>query len=155
MHPWLADTLTTCMNNTMQNAILAPHWNINAHALVYATNGRARLQIVSNEGRWVFDGELRRGQMVVVPQSFAVLARSGPDGFAWVSFQTSENAMNAPIVGKTSALRGMPADVLANAFGVSREEARRVKFGRGQEVAIFSPMSGGRSRPRDTLAAVA
>lgn len=61
---------------------------------------------------------------------------------------------------KTSTLRGMPVDVLANAFGVSREEARRIKFGRGQEVAIFSPMSGGgrSTRPRgfgNMLAAVA
>ncbi|KAL5229982.1 hypothetical protein ABZP36_028758 [Zizania latifolia] len=134
-----------------RNAILAPHWNINAHAVVYATGGRAQLQIVSSEGRRVFDGEVRRGQMVVVPQSFAVVARAGDEGFAWVSFQTSENAMNAQIVGKTSALRGMPADVLANAFRLSREDARRVKFGRGQEMSIFSPaMSGGRSgRNRD------
>ncbi|KAF0900532.1 hypothetical protein E2562_032127 [Oryza meyeriana var. granulata] len=140
-----------------RNAILAPHWNINAHAAVYATSGSARLQIVSSEGRRVFDGELRRGQMVVVPQSFAVVGRAGEEGFSWVSFQTSDNAMNAPIVGKSSALRGMPADVLANAFGVSREEARRVKFGRGQELAIFSPKSGGRrsSGHRDMLAAAA
>ncbi|XP_040382642.1 cocosin 1-like [Oryza brachyantha] len=135
-----------------RNAILAPHWNINAHAAVYATSGSARLQVVSSEGRRVFDGELRRGQMVVVPQSFAVLGSAGDEGFAWVSFQTSDDAMNAPIVGKSSALRGMPADVLANAFGVSREEARRVKFGRGQELAIFSPKSGDR---RDMLAAAA
>uniref|UniRef100_A0A0E0LQV4 Cupin type-1 domain-containing protein n=1 Tax=Oryza punctata TaxID=4537 RepID=A0A0E0LQV4_ORYPU len=143
-----------------RNAILAPHWNINAHAAVYATSGSARLQVVSSEGRRVFDGELRRGQMVVVPQSFAVVGRAGDEGFAWVSFQTSDNAMNAPVVGKSSALRGMPADVLANAFGVSREEARRVKFGRGQELAIFSPKSGaaaGRRSPghRDVLAAAA
>lgn len=50
--------------------------------------------------------------------------------------------------GKSSALRGMPADVLANAFGVSREEARMVKFGRGQELAIFSPKSGAAARRR-------
>ncbi|KAK3164212.1 hypothetical protein QOZ80_1AG0014200 [Eleusine coracana subsp. coracana] len=129
------------------NAILAPHWNMNAHALVYATAGRR-----------VFDGEIRRGQALVVPQSFAVMARAGneeeeeeeeeEEGFAWVSFQTSDDAMNAPIVGKTSAMRGMPADVLANAFGVSAEEARRIKFGRGHEMAIFSPS-------RDVLAAKA
>ncbi|EAZ05461.1 hypothetical protein OsI_27675 [Oryza sativa Indica Group] len=131
-----------------RNAILAPHWNINAHAAVYATSGSARLQVVSSEGRRVFDGELRRGQMVVVPQSFAVAGRAGDEGFAWVSFQTSDGAMNAPVVGKSSALRGMPADVLANAFGVSREEARMVKFGRGQELAIFSPKSGAAARRR-------
>ncbi|GJN32060.1 hypothetical protein PR202_gb20533 [Eleusine coracana subsp. coracana] len=127
------------------NAILAPHWNMNAHALVYATAGRARVQVVS-------DAEIRRGQALVVPESFAVMARAGNEedeqGFAWVSFQTSDDAMNAPIVGKTSAMRGMPLDVLANAFGVSRDEARRIKFGRGHEMAIFSPS-------RDVLAAVA
>ncbi|XP_052137597.1 13S globulin basic chain-like [Oryza glaberrima] len=63
------------------------------------------LQVVSSEGRRVFDGELWHEQMVVVPQSFAVAGRAGDEGFAWVSFQTSDDAMNAPVVGKSSALR--------------------------------------------------
>ncbi|KAF3328034.1 Glutelin type-A 1 [Carex littledalei] len=122
-----------------KNAILAPHWNLNAHAIVYATSGRARMQVVNNEGQRTFDGELRRGQLIVVPQHFAVVVQSTSEGFSWISFQTNDNAMNTQIVGKTSALRGMPVDVLVNAYrGLSREEARRVKFNRGQEMTIFT-----------------
>ncbi|KAJ4784360.1 12S seed storage globulin 2 [Rhynchospora pubera] len=127
-----------------RNAILAPHWNMNAHAIVYVTSGRARMQVVSNEGQRAFDGELHSGQLIVVPQNFAVVVQSRTEGFSWISFQTNDNAMNTPIVGKTSALRGMPVDVLVNAYrGLSREEARRVKFNRGQEMTIF-PSEGSR-----------
>ncbi|XP_072962599.1 cocosin 1-like [Typha angustifolia] len=124
-----------------RNAILAPHWNINAHAVVFVTSGRGRLQIVSNQGKNAFDGELRQGQLIVVPQNFAVLAQARSDGFSWISFQTNENAMNSAVVGKTSALRGIPVDVLVNSYRISREEAKNLKFNRGQEMAIFSPRS--------------
>ncbi|XP_072956558.1 cocosin 1-like [Typha angustifolia] len=124
-----------------RNAILAPHWNINSHAVVFVISGRARLQIVGNQGSTAFDGELRQGQLMVVPQNFAVIAQARSEGFSWISIQTIDNAMNNAIVGKTSAFRGMPADVLANSFGISREEAMRLKFSRGQEMAIFSPKS--------------
>jgi oxalate decarboxylase/phosphoglucose isomerase-like protein (cupin superfamily) len=125
---------------------LAPHWNINAHAIVYVTSGRARMQVVSNEGQRAFSGELHRDQMIVVPQNFAVIVQSRSEGFSWISFQTNDNAMNSPIVGRTSALRGMPVDVLVNAYrGLSREEAKSVKFNRGQEMTIFtSEESSGR-----------
>nr|AAD10369.1 early embryogenesis protein [Oryza sativa Japonica Group] len=130
-----------------RNAILAPHWNINAHAAVYATRARPRLQVVSSEGRRVFDGELRRGQMVVVPQSFAwrgARRRGVRVGVVPDERRRHERAGGWQVVGAAR----MPADVLDNAFGVSREEARMVKFGRGQELAIFSPKSGAAARRR-------
>ncbi|XP_072973221.1 cocosin 1-like [Typha angustifolia] len=130
-----------------RNAMVAPHWNINAHSIMYVTGGRGRCQIVSNRGQTVFDGELRQGQLIIVPQNFAVIKRAESDGFEWVSFKTNGNAMVSEIVGKASALRGMPEDVLANSYRISREEARRLKFNRGYELGIFSPKStqGGRS----------
>eukprot|EP01018_Ginkgo_biloba_P038570 Gb_26731 [translate_table: standard] len=50
------------------NAMFAPSWLMNAHAVVYVTRGQGRSQIVQNEGRRVFDGAVKEGQFLVIPQ---------------------------------------------------------------------------------------
>lgn len=123
----------------VQNAMLAPLWNINAHSVMFVTQGRARIQVVNNQGRTVFDGEVRRNQLLVIPQNYAVIKRAGREGCEWVSFKTNGNAMVSQIAGKASAFRGMPTDVLMNSYRLSREEALRLKFNRGDEMGIFAP----------------
>ncbi|KAI3934002.1 hypothetical protein MKW92_008166 [Papaver armeniacum] len=124
-----------------QNALYAPHWNLNAHSVIYVTRGSCRCQIVGNQGRQVFNGQLNQGQMLVVPQNFAVVKQAGNEGFEWVSFKTNDNAMTSPLVGKTSVLRAMPVDVLMNAYQISREEANRLKYNRQDETMILTPGS--------------
>ncbi|KAI3854802.1 hypothetical protein MKW92_008816 [Papaver armeniacum] len=111
-----------------QNALVAPHWHLNAHSVIYVTRGNARVQVVGNAG-----------QILVVPQNFAVVKQAGNEGFEWVAFKTNDNAMMSPLVGKTSALRAMPADVLMNAYQISREEANRLKNNRREETMILTP----------------
>nr|AKS26848.1 11S globulin isoform 1 [Cocos nucifera]5XTY_A Chain A, 11S globulin isoform 1 [Cocos nucifera]5XTY_B Chain B, 11S globulin isoform 1 [Cocos nucifera] len=122
-----------------RNAMVSPHWNINAHSIMYCTGGRGRVEVADDRGETVFDGELRQGQLLIVPQNFAMLERAGSAGFQLVSIKTSDRAMVSTVVGKTSALRGMPVEVLMNSYRLSRDEARRVKLTRGDEVAIFTP----------------
>ncbi|KAI3942312.1 hypothetical protein MKW92_041449 [Papaver armeniacum] len=122
-----------------QNALVAPHWHLNAHSVIYVTRGNARVQVVGNAGRQVFNGQLNQGQILVVPQNFAVVKQAGNEGFEWVAFKTNDNAMMSPLVGKTSALRAMPADVLMNAYQISREEANRLKNNRREETMILTP----------------
>ncbi|KAG6467209.1 hypothetical protein ZIOFF_074980 [Zingiber officinale] len=122
-----------------RNAIQPPHWNINAHSIMYVVRGSGRLQVVGHRGRTVFDGELRQGQLLVVPQQHVVVKKAQSEQFEWISFKTNENALASHIVGKASLLRGIPVEVLMNSYRISREEARRVKFNRGNEIAIFSP----------------
>ncbi|KAM7526715.1 hypothetical protein LguiA_016617 [Lonicera macranthoides] len=121
-----------------RNAMVAPHWNINAHSVIYVIRGNGRIQIVGNSNRPAFDGEVREGQLLVVPQNFAVVKQAGNQGFEWVSFKTNDQAMVSPLAGKTSVLRAMPEEVLMNAYQLSGDEARRLKFNR-QEVTILSP----------------
>lgn len=118
--------------------MVAPHYNINAHSVIYVIRGNGRLQIVGNSNRPAFDGEVREGQLLVVPQNFAVVKQAGNQGLEWVSFKTNDQAMVSPLAGKTSVLRAMPEEVLMNAYQLSRDEARRLKFNR-QEVTILSP----------------
>ncbi|KAI4368407.1 hypothetical protein MLD38_016966 [Melastoma candidum] len=120
------------------DAITAPHYYSNSHGVIYSLRGRARVQIVSDSGEAVFDGELREGQLVVVPQTFAVLKKAGSEGFEWICFRTNDLAMVSPLAGRLSVIRGLPEDVLANAYDMSREESRMIKYGR-EEVAVFSP----------------
>lgn len=122
----------------MQNAIIPPHYQINSHSVVYVTKGRGRLQIVDDNGNNVFDDDLREGQILVLPQNFVVLKRASNEGFEWIALRTNDNAKIQTLSGRISAIRAMPDDVLANAFQLSNEQVRRLKYNR-EELAIFSP----------------
>ncbi|XP_010265035.1 PREDICTED: 11S globulin subunit beta-like [Nelumbo nucifera] len=121
-----------------KNAILSPHWNINAHSVVYVLRGEAQVQIVGNSGETVFDGQLCEGQLVIVPQNFVVVKQAGDNGFEWISFMTSDNAMTSSLVGRNSIFRAMPEEVLMHSYQISNEEARRLKYNR-EEMGILSP----------------
>ncbi|KAL1558983.1 13S globulin seed storage protein 1-like [Salvia divinorum] len=121
-----------------KNAIVAPQWTTNAHSALYVTKGSARIQVVGTQGRLVFDGEVKEGQLLVVPQNFVVVKKASENGFEWISFKTNDNAKHAQLAGRLSAIRAMPNEVLMNAFGISRDEAKSLKFGR-EESTLFSP----------------
>lgn len=118
--------------------MMAPHWNLNAHSVVYITRGNGRMQIVAENGENVFDGQIREGQLIVVPQGFAVVKRAGNRGLEWISFKTNDVAMTSQLAGRASVLRGLPLDVIQNSFQVSRDEAQRLKYNR-QELTVFTP----------------
>ncbi|EXC31958.1 Legumin A [Morus notabilis] len=118
------------------NALYSPHWNINAHSVIYVIRGSARCQVVDDFGRSVFDGELRQGQALTVPQNFAIVKQAENEGFEWVSFKTNDRAKVNQLAGRTSYIQALPEDVIANAYQISREQARRLKYNR-QEVSMF------------------
>lgn len=109
--------------------------------MTYCTGGRGRVQVVDDEGKAVFDGELRRGQLLVIPQNFAVMKQAREEGFELISIKTNSAAMVSTVVGKASAIKGMPEDVLMHSYNISRDEARMVKYRRGDEMALFAPTS--------------
>ncbi|XP_006648611.1 glutelin type-A 1-like [Oryza brachyantha] len=121
------------------NALLTPHWTVNAHTVMYVTAGQGRIQVVDHRGRTVFDGELRQQQILLIPQNFAVAVKARHEGFSWVSFKTSHNAIDSQIAGKGSILRALPVDVLAKAYMLSREESRTLKYNRADETLVFAP----------------
>ncbi|KDP40337.1 hypothetical protein JCGZ_02335 [Jatropha curcas] len=121
-----------------RNALMSPHWNVDAHSINYFTRGNGHIQIVDDNGETVFDGEVQAGQILTSPQNFVVVKRAGSEGLEWVSFKTNDNAKIDQLAGRVSAIRSIPEEVLANVFQVSREDARRLKENR-QEVTLFSP----------------
>ncbi|CAL9055253.1 unnamed protein product [Musa banksii] len=125
------------------NTVGAPYWNINTHGIAYALNGSCQMQVVGHGGRTVFDGELRQGQLLVIPQQFVVITKTRSEHYEWVSFKTNDNPMVSQIVGKASVFRGMPVEVLINSYRISRDEAKRLKFNRGNLMSMFPLESHG------------
>ncbi|KAL5792747.1 hypothetical protein ACOSP7_001341 [Xanthoceras sorbifolium] len=111
----------------LNRALMSPHWNLNAHSIMYALQGSAYVQVVDNNGNSVFDGEFSQGQVLTVPQNFAVVKRATGQKFEWIAMRTNQDAMLASLAGETSVLRSIPQQVLANAFDISNEEASRLK----------------------------
>ncbi|KAJ9154159.1 hypothetical protein P3X46_027524 [Hevea brasiliensis] len=126
-----------------RNAMMTPYWNVNAHGVHYIVRGSGEVQVVDDNGNTVFDGQVRAGQVITVPQNFAVVKKASAAGMEWVTFKTNDNARINQLAGKMSAIRSMPVDVVANSYQVSREEARRLKENR-QEVTVLSPRSRSR-----------
>ena len=106
--------------------------------MIYVVKGRAQVQVVDDFGQTVFHDELQQHQILTVPQNFAVVKRaSSSEGFEWVAFKTNDNAQISPLAGQTSVLRAIPADVLANAFQLSREDVSELKSNlEQQEITI-------------------
>ncbi|KAF2944014.1 hypothetical protein DAI22_02g108400 [Oryza sativa Japonica Group] len=125
--------------NLYQNAILSPFWNVNAHSLVYMIQGQSRVQVVSNFGKTVFDGVLRPGQLLIIPQHYAVLKKAEREGCQYIAIKTNANAFVSHLAGKNSVFRALPVDVVANAYRISREQARSIKNNRGEEHGAFTP----------------
>ncbi|KAK6137203.1 hypothetical protein DH2020_029057 [Rehmannia glutinosa] len=93
-------------SGSVLNAILAPHWNVNAHSIIYITRGSGKFQVVGHTGKSVFDGDVREGQMIIVPQNYVVVKRASEDeGLEWISFKTNDNAVTSQLAGRLSAIR--------------------------------------------------
>lgn len=128
--------------NMLQNSIYSPHWNLFAHEVFYVIRGSARVQVVNDKGEAILDDEVREGQLFIVPQNHAVLQKAADNqGFEYIAFKTQANAVINTMAGRTSVLRALPDDVLANAYQISREEARLLKYNRQETVVLRSSSS--------------
>lgn len=134
-----------------KNAIMAPHWNVNAHSAIYITRGSSRIQVVGHSGKLVFDDEVKEGQLIIIPQNFVVVKKAGEQGCEWIAFKTNDNAMISPLAGRLSAFRSMPIEVVMNAYQISREEAQNLKYSREESIVFSSSSSSSRSAKPKSL----
>ncbi|KAG2727915.1 hypothetical protein I3760_01G181200 [Carya illinoinensis] len=132
-----------------RNALVAPLYNMNCQSVIYVIRGNARLQVVGENGQNVFDGEVREGHVLTVPQNFEVIKKAENQGFEWVAFKTNDNAMINPLAGWLSTMRAVPEDVLINAYRIDRQEARSLKY--RDETTLCSSDSSGSPRRRDKV----
>ncbi|KAJ1416593.1 RmlC-like cupin domain superfamily [Sesbania bispinosa] len=136
--------------NLYKNGIYIPHWTMNANSLMYVTRGRGRVQVVNCQGKSVFNGEVRKGEMLVVPQNFVVAKQAGSEGLEYIVFKTKDKAKISTLVGLNSAISATPAEVLGRAFGLSPQEVSALKYNRNEGVlASASPSSHSHSQEED------
>nr|CAA64790.1 legumin [Cryptomeria japonica]prf//2209280A legumin:ISOTYPE=31 [Cryptomeria japonica] len=119
-------------------AMFAPSW-VACHAILYATRGDARIQVVENRGRRVFDGRVQEGQFLVIPQFYAVMKRAGDQGFDWITFTTCHSPIRSSFTGRNSVLKAMPQEVVMNAYNISMREAHELRWNREHEFLILPP----------------
>ncbi|MED6117884.1 hypothetical protein PIB30_114163, partial [Stylosanthes scabra] len=107
---WLG--LSAEHGNIYRNAMFVPHYNLNAHSIVVALNGRAHIQVVDCSGNRVFDEELQEGHALVVPQNFAVAAKSQSENFEYLAFKTNSRPSIANLAGENSFIANLPEEVV-------------------------------------------
>lgn len=123
------------------NCIYTPHWNINAHSVVYVIRGSARVQIVNENGNPILDDQVQKGQLFIVPQNHGVISQAGNEGFEYIAFKTNDNAMISTLAGRTSLLRALPLEVLTNAYQIERQQAQQIKYNRLESIVLSSSQS--------------
>lgn len=119
---------------------MVPHWSMNAHKVYYILDGSAHTQVTDEKGNKVFDGEVKEGQVFIVPQGFVAFAKANTEKFSWVTMKTSNNPMEAQFAGRNSFFVSTPENVLANSYGITQEEARRLKES-SMTLSRFAPAS--------------
>ncbi|KAK9991806.1 hypothetical protein SO802_026791 [Lithocarpus litseifolius] len=140
--------LTVVRGFLYKNALVGPYYNLNSNSVIYGLRGNARVQVVDDNGDNVYDGELREGQALVVPQNYVVLKRAENEGFEWVSIKTNDNAITNQLAGRLSVIQALPVDVLQNAFNIDENDAFQLKNNRN-EAGVFSPSESQSQRRRD------
>ncbi|KAF7818424.1 glycinin G3 [Senna tora] len=140
---WLG--LSAEYGSIRRNALYVPHYNLNAHSIICALSGRARIQVVDCSGNTVFDGQLEEGQVLTVPQNFALAVKSQCENFRYVAFKTNGRAMMAPLAGRTSVIASWPEEVVQHAFQLERQQARQLK-NNNNDFSFLVPPSRTQSR---------
>ncbi|RLM98351.1 glutelin type-B 5-like [Panicum miliaceum] len=127
--PILNSLQVSVERGTLSQDVAVPplYYTAGAQSVVYAVRGSARLQLVDNIGAAVFDGELRRGQLLVVPEFFVVLTEAGKDGVEYIAFRNDASPVTSRIAGPGSVLRGLPVGVIAASYNVPAKDAMKLK----------------------------
>lgn len=118
--------------------MMSPYFNLNSHSVYYVTYGSGRVQVADDNGRNVFDGELKSDDIFVVPANYVVVKETTGPSLEWIAVKTSNNAVRTLLAGRISVIRALPDDVVALTFGITREEAQTLKYSR-EEAALFRP----------------
>nr|CAA77568.1 pine globulin-1 [Pinus strobus] len=121
-------------------ASFVPSWRMNAHAIMYVTRGEGRIEVVGDEGRSVFDGRVKEGQFIVIPQFYAVVKQAGEDGLEYITFTTSDNSYRSTLAARQSVLKRCRGSV---ACGLQNRPKRSPSVMRNREhdTLILPPSS--------------
>ncbi|WCJ38338.1 11S globulin seed storage protein 1 [Euphorbia peplus] len=116
-------------NLMFKDVMRLPHWE-NTYKIIYVVKGQGRIQVADDNGKNVFDGIIKRGRILIVPKYLVMAEKAKSEIFEYVTFKTNANPISYDISGQKSVVYGLPTEVVKNAFNITKEEAKNVKFGR-------------------------
>ncbi|XP_065875695.1 11S globulin seed storage protein Ana o 2.0101-like [Euphorbia lathyris] len=121
--------LSLSYNLLLKDVMRLPHWDNNDN-IIYVVKGEGHIQVVDDNGKNVFDDMVKEGQVLLVPHSFLMVEQSNSERFEYVTFKTNANPITSDLSGRKSVINCLPLEVLTNAFKITQDEAKKVKFGR-------------------------
>ncbi|WCJ38328.1 12S seed storage globulin 2 [Euphorbia peplus] len=126
----------------LKDVIRLPHWE-NSYRIIMVVKGEGWIQVVDNNGTNVFNNIVKEGQFLTVPKYSVMAEESNSEKFEYVTFMTTAKPISYDISGRNSVVYGLPLEVITNAFNITEEKARKVKFAR-KEISLAKIM------PNDT-----
>eukprot|EP00253_Pinus_taeda_P012722 PITA_12722 len=127
-------------------AMSVPWWRMKAHAIMYVTRGEGKMEVVRDEERNVFNGRVREGQFIVIPQFYAVIREAGDEGLEWITSTTSDLSLLSCLAGRQSVLKAMPEEVVRAAYRFDQNELEEVMRNKERDTFILPPSSPRSSR---------
>ncbi|KAK9146315.1 hypothetical protein Sjap_006218 [Stephania japonica] len=130
--------LSALTGDVYSNTLSGPVFNANAYIIICAIRGSGRVQIVGDSPTPAHDGQLREGEIILVPQGFATTTLTGKDGFKWVVFKTNSDPTLISFSGTTSVIQALSTGVLMNMYRINKDQVQDLKYNRN-ESGLYPP----------------
>ncbi|WCJ38333.1 11S globulin seed storage protein 1 [Euphorbia peplus] len=125
-------------NLMFKDVMRLPHWE-NTQRILYVVKGEGRIQVADDNGKNVFDDDVNEGRILVVPKFMVMAEKANSERFEYVTFKPNANPISYDVSGRKSVVYGLPLAVVTNAFSITEEEAKKVKFAR-EETSLATTM---------------
>lgn len=125
--------------NLEPDAMMAPMWSSNAHQIFRALRGNGRIEVSSNAGDKLLHTDLKENEVVVVPKFCPSTIVADEDGLELITIMTSDSPAMSYFAGANSVYKGIPPQVVAEAFGIDLEEELDIRGRRTRQEVILPP----------------
>ncbi|KAI5058230.1 hypothetical protein GOP47_0026400 [Adiantum capillus-veneris] len=135
--------------NLEPEAMAAPLWSSNAHQIVRILRGNGRIEVASSDGDQLLHTDLKENDVIVVPKFFPSTIIAGNDGLDIIKILTCDNPVKSYFAGANSVYKRIPAQVVAEAFGIELEKEMDIRRRRTEHEVILPGCKRG-NRERDS-----
>ncbi|KAI3788942.1 hypothetical protein L2E82_01725 [Cichorium intybus] len=123
-------------------AMLAPSYVADGSVqIIYVAKGSGRIRVVGADGNPSFDGEVGEGELMVVPQFFAVTVIADEGGMELFSIINTSMPVFEQLAGKDSVWKAISPVVLQSALNISSQLEHLFRSKNTKTLMIIPPRS--------------
>ncbi|MCO5604255.1 hypothetical protein L7F22_058418 [Adiantum nelumboides] len=130
--------------NLEPEAMIAPLWSPNAHQIVRVQRGNGKIEVASNNGDRLLHTDLKENDLIVIPKFFPSTIIAGENGLDLIKILTCDSPVASYFAGGNSVYKGIPPQVLAEAFSIDLEEELDIRRRRTKHEVILPACKQGR-----------